>query len=98
MGASFVPRVAEVHRRTRERLETARECYCCHLVERAAAGLLTRAILKGYFTAGSSGLDALQWLLLVGLAINEGLASAIAKKDLEDGRGDDDDEGDEDER
>jgi len=61
------------------------------------AGLLTRAVLEGYLTAGWSGLNALQCLLLVGLGINEGLASAIAKNDLGDGR-DDDEEEDEDDQ
>ena len=41
-------------------------------------------------------MNAVQCLLLVGLGINEGLASATAKKDLEDGRDDDEDEEDED--
>ena len=34
------------------------------------AGLLTRAVLEGYLTAGWSGLQALQCLLLVGLGLN----------------------------
>lgn len=35
------------------------------------AGLLTRAVLEGYLTAGWNGLQAVQCLLLVGLGINE---------------------------
>ncbi|KAH9481144.1 hypothetical protein JR316_0005664 [Psilocybe cubensis] len=35
------------------------------------AGLLTRAVLEGYLTAGWTGLQAVQCLLLVGLGINE---------------------------
>ena len=34
------------------------------------AGLLTRAVLEGYLTAGWSGLQAIQCLLLVGLGLN----------------------------
>jgi len=37
------------------------------------AGLLTRAVLEGYLTAGWSSLQAVQCLLLVGLGINESL-------------------------
>ncbi|KAF9555131.1 hypothetical protein CPC08DRAFT_695851 [Agrocybe pediades] len=35
------------------------------------AGLLTRAVLEGYLTAGWTGIQAVQCLLLVGLGINE---------------------------
>ena len=35
-------------------------------------GLLTRAVLEGYLSAGRRGQLAVQWLLLVGLGINEG--------------------------
>ncbi|KAF8910473.1 hypothetical protein CPB84DRAFT_1763776 [Gymnopilus junonius] len=55
------------------------------------AGLLTRAVLEGYLSAGWSGLQAVQCLLLVGLGINEN-ASQVHDVDNED-----DDEIDEDE-
>ena len=46
------------------------------------AGLLTRAVLEGYLTAGWNGLQSVQCLLLVGLGINENLA--IKDGDYED--------------
>jgi len=51
------------------------------------AGLLTRAVLEGYLTAGWTGLQAVQCLLLVGLGINEN-----AWKNDDDFREEDDDE------
>ena len=52
------------------------------------SGLLTRAVLEGYLTAGWTGLQAVQCLLLVGLGMNEN----AKKRRNEDG---DDDESDE---
>lgn len=48
------------------------------------AGLLTRAVLEGYLTAGWSGLQAVQCLLLVGLGINENLGSKDTNEQDED--------------
>ncbi|KAF8150187.1 hypothetical protein B0H34DRAFT_732937 [Crassisporium funariophilum] len=53
------------------------------------AGLLTRAVLEGYLTAGWSGLQSVQCLLMVGLGINEN----AGRRD--DGENDEDDEDDE---
>src|SRR5260370_39252920 len=48
------------------------------------AGLLTSAVLEGYLTAGWSGLQAVQCLLLVGLGINENLGITDADEEDED--------------
>ncbi|CAA7269446.1 unnamed protein product [Cyclocybe aegerita] len=53
------------------------------------AGLLTRAVLEGYLTAGWSGLQAVQCLLLVGLGISENAAKRRDELELDD---EDDDE------
>jgi len=45
------------------------------------AGLLTRAVLEGYLTAGWNGLQAVQCLLLVGLGINDSLIKEGADED-----------------
>ncbi|PPQ98178.1 hypothetical protein CVT26_003224 [Gymnopilus dilepis] len=55
------------------------------------AGLLTRAVLEGYLTAGWTGLQAVQCLLLVGLGVNEN-ASRVHDGDHEDDELDDDEE------
>lgn len=47
------------------------------------AGLLTRAVLEGYFTAGWNGLQAVQCLLLVGLGINDSISRRDADEDDE---------------
>ncbi|KDR68573.1 hypothetical protein GALMADRAFT_146227 [Galerina marginata CBS 339.88] len=54
------------------------------------AGLLTRAVLEGYLTAGWTGLQAVQCLLLVGLGINEN-----ARRKDDDADSDDDDDSEE---
>jgi hypothetical protein len=48
------------------------------------AGLLTRAVLEGYLTAGWNGLQAVQCLLLVGLGINENLGIQDVDEEDED--------------
>ena len=47
------------------------------------AGLLTRAVLEGYLTAGWSGIQAIQCLLLVGLGLNSSSSSSNAAGNLE---------------
>ncbi|KAJ3488859.1 hypothetical protein NLJ89_g11580 [Agrocybe chaxingu] len=56
------------------------------------AGLLTRAVLEGYLTAGWSGLQAVQCLLLVGLGISENAAKRREELDLDDDDDDDEEE------
>ena len=47
------------------------------------AGLLTRAVLEGYLTAGWSGLQAIQCLLLVGLGLNSNAGSLEEEEEEE---------------
>ncbi|PPQ80290.1 hypothetical protein CVT25_003687 [Psilocybe cyanescens] len=55
------------------------------------AGLLTRAVLEGYLTAGWTGLQAVQCLLLVGLGVNE----HAGKENVDPAEIDEDDDDDE---
>ena len=48
------------------------------------AGLLTRAVLEGYLTAGWSGLQAIQCLLLVGLGLNANAGKLEEEEEAED--------------
>ena len=47
------------------------------------AGLLTRAVLEGYLTAGWSGLQAIQCLLLVGLGLNSNTGNLPVEEEEE---------------